>query len=62
MRVTRSEKALTQQRSARDEKIRDLWSKGLNRSVIAERLGLSRDTVSGVLKRMGLTTNKDKRL
>ncbi len=51
-----------EQRAARDEKIRDLWSKGLNRSAIAERLGIARDTVSTALSRMGLTTNKDKRL
>ena len=50
------------QRAVRDEKIRDLWGKGLSRALIAERLGLSRDTVSGTLTRLGLSANKDRRL
>ncbi len=52
------ERPLTvEQKADRDEKIRDLWAKGLNRSQIAERLGLSRGTLASILQRLGLTSS-----
>ena len=60
--MTGKARAGAEQRAARDEKIRHLWSQGLSRSLIAERLGIARDTVSTALRRLGLTSNKDKRV
>ena len=47
--------------AVRDEKIRALWAKGLNRSQIAERVGLGPDRVGSILRQLGLTRNKDPR-